>query len=203
MDLRFYSEQDYAAFKKEIKFRLENRCKHQAENHGSTPASVLMLIMNKNNEAYVFLTQRTHKVKTHKGQVSFPGGAREKDDKSILDTALRETFEEAGINPADVEILGEFDEMISISDFHVHTFIGSIKYPYEYKENKDEIESCFEAPLSLFYNKEYYREEDYYFDGETRKVFYYSYNGYEIWGMTALILTNFASVILKNEHGYR
>lgn len=199
MNLYFINENYYTDFKKEIKRRLENREKLQVEKTGSVSAAVLMLLLNKNNEAHVFLTKRTHSVSNHKGQISFPGGAVEKSDRSFLDTALRETYEETGIKPDDVEIIGEFDEIISISDFHVHTFIGSIKYPYDYTINADEIEECFEAPLSIFYNKEYYKVEDYFFDGEHRKVYYYSYNGFEIWGMTASILTRFSSIILRNE----
>ncbi len=199
MELSFKSENDFKILKEEISNRLKNRKKITVEKKGASPASVLMLLLNKNNEAHVFLTKRTNKVKNHKGQVSFPGGAKEKSDRSFLDTALRETYEEAGIKPSDVEFIGEFDEMISITDFHVHTFIGSIKYPYEYKINADEIEECFEVPLSLFYNEEYYRVEDYFFDGKYRKVYYYLYNGFEIWGMTASILTRFSSIILRNE----
>ena len=199
MNLNFKTENDFTVLKEEIRQRLNNRKKIEVEKHGSVPAAVLMLLLNKNNEAYVILTKRTQKVRSHKGQVSFPGGAMEKSDKDFLDTALRETYEETGIKPGDVEIIGEFDEMISITDFHVHTFIGSIKYPYKYKISKDEIEECFEAPLSIFYNKEYYKTEDYFFDGEYRRVYYYSYNGFEIWGMTASILTRFSSIILRNE----
>ncbi|MBN2402253.1 MAG: CoA pyrophosphatase [Spirochaetes bacterium] len=199
MNLYFTNENYFTDFKKEIKRRLENREKLQVEKSGSVSAAVLMLLLNKNNEAHVFLTKRTQSVSNHKGQISFPGGAVEKIDRSFLDTALRETYEETGIKPGDIEIIGEFDEIISISDFHVHTFIGSIKYPYDYIINADEIEECFEAPLSIFYNKEYYKVEDYFFDGEHRKVYYYSYNGFEIWGMTASILTRFSSIILRNE----
>jgi 8-oxo-dGTP pyrophosphatase MutT (NUDIX family) len=199
MNLSLKTENDFKILKDEIGNRLRNREKIKVEKNGAVPAAVLMLLLNKNNEAHVFLTKRTNKVKNHKGQVSFPGGAREKDDKSFLDTALRETYEETGIKPSDVEIIGEFDEMISVSDFHVHTFIGSIKYPYKYKISTDEIEKCFEAPLSIFFNKEYYKVEDYYFEGGDRKVYYYLYNGFEIWGMTASILTRFSSAILRNE----
>jgi 8-oxo-dGTP pyrophosphatase MutT (NUDIX family) len=199
MNLSFKDENDFNILKEEIGKRLKNREKIKVEKKGATSAAVLMLLLSKNSEAHVFLTKRTHTVRNHKGQVSFPGGAKEKNDKSFLDTALRETYEETGIKPADVEIIGEFDEIISITNFHVHTFIGSIKYPYEYKINTGEIEECFEVPLSIFYNKEYYKAEDYYSDGEYRKVYYYSYNGFEIWGMTASILTRFSSIILRGE----
>ena len=150
MNFIFKTENDFTVLKEEIRQGLIIEKKIKVEKHGSVPAAVLMLLLNKNNEAYVFLTKRTQKVRSHKGQVSFPGGAREKSDKSFLDTALRETYEETGIKPGDVEIIGEFDEMISVTDFHVHSFIGSIKYPYKYKINKDEIEECFE-PLFQFF----------------------------------------------------
>ena len=132
MNLYFNNRNEFKEFKEEVKKRLNEREIIKAGKDGASPAAVMMLLLNKNNEAHVFLTKRTHTVKTHKGQVAFPGGAAEKSDKSLLDTALRETYEETGIKPEDVEVIGEFDETISISDFHVHTFIGAIEYPYEY-----------------------------------------------------------------------
>ena len=131
MNFDFKTDNDYIHFKKIIKERLAQRNKIKAEKAGTRPAAVMMILMNKDNKAHVFLTKRTDNVRTHKGQVSFPGGAWEKDDNDLLKTALRETYEETGIKPDDIEVIGEFDEYISISDFHVSTFVGSISYPYE------------------------------------------------------------------------
>ncbi|GAI52893.1 unnamed protein product, partial [marine sediment metagenome] len=71
------------------------------------PAAVLLPLYEKEGEYYILLTKRTQKVEHHKGQISFPGGARHEQDRDLVDTALRETFEEIGVRPEDVEILGE------------------------------------------------------------------------------------------------
>ncbi|MBN2040572.1 MAG: CoA pyrophosphatase [Spirochaetes bacterium] len=196
MDFNFNSENDYTKFKQTIKQRLAHRDKIKAEKTGTRPAAVMMLLMNKNGKVNVFLTKRTHNVRTHKGQVSFPGGAWEEDDGNILETALRETYEETGIKPDDIELIGEFDEFISISDFHVSTFVGAIPYPYEYRMNKSEIEACIEAPVSIFYNKEYSNVDYYYYNNKKMANYCYEYMDFTIWGLTARILTLFAENVL-------
>ena len=105
----------------------------------------MILIMNKDGKAHVFLTKRTDKVGTHKGHVSFPGGGIEDGDENIMDTAIRETFEETGIAPEDIDVIGQFDEFFSIGGFHVSTFVGAIKYPYMYTINllKNSIKITF------------------------------------------------------------
>ncbi len=196
MDLDFNNRNNFIEFKEEIKQRLRNRNKIKVNEPGTRPSAVMIILMNKDNMAHVLLTKRTNSVRTHKGQVSFPGGGREKEDRDLLETALRETYEETGIDPKDVEVIGEFDEYISITSFHVSTFVGSIKYPYEYNINRDEIEEYIEVPLSIFYNKEY-EKIDYYQDrGKDLENYNYMYNGFSIWGLTARILTHFAEKIL-------
>lgn len=196
MNIDFNTDKEYADFLNIIKQRLASRDKIKTVKTGTRPAAVMMLLMNKNNEANVFLTKRTNTVRTHKGQVSFPGGAWEKGDKNLLETALRETYEETGIKPDDVKVIGEFDEFISISDFHVSTFVGSISYPYEYRINSYEIEEYLEAPLSIFYKKEYNKIEYYQYNNENIANYYYNYMNFSIWGLTARILTLFANSIL-------
>jgi 8-oxo-dGTP pyrophosphatase MutT (NUDIX family) len=198
MDLYFNTEDSYTKFKAELKERLSKRNKLKKVNPDFMPSAVFILLMNKDNEVHVFLTKRTDKVRTHKGQVSFPGGAREESDKTMLETALRETYEETGIRSEDIEFLGEFDEYLSISSYHVSTFVGSVKYPYVFdiNINTHEIAEYFEAPISLFYDKKYDRVEQYREGNKELEVYYYSYKQFTIWGLTAKMLTEFASEII-------
>lgn len=196
MNLNFNTDNDYNEFKNIIKQRLAGRNKNKAGKTGTIPAAVMIILMNRDNEPSIFLTKRTDMVRTHKGQVSLPGGAWEEGDKDLLDTALRETYEETGIKPDDIDVIGEFDEFISISDFHVSSFVGSIVYPYEYNINKAEIREYIEVPLSLFYNKEYSRIEYYKYNNENIANYYYDYMNFSIWGLTARILTLFVNHIL-------
>ena len=196
MDMRFDTEQDFEEFKSEIKKRLSTRGFSTLDLPEFRSSAVAILIMNRDGEAHVFLTKRTDRVGTHKGEVSFPGGAHEESDIDIMHTALRETWEEAGIRPEDVEVLGRFDDYFSIRRFHVATLVGVIPGDYDYKLNDDEIEECLDAPLALFYNKDYDRVENIEYDGKNVNIYYYLFEGFSIWGLTARILTEFSEKIL-------
>lgn len=196
MDLNFSEGNSFPDFKEEVKYRLRDRNIKRTVEPGARPSAVMMILMNKDNSAHVLLTKRTHTVRTHKGQVSFPGGAMETGDSHLLMTALRETYEETGINPNDVDVIGEFDEYISITNFHVSTFVGAVDYPYEYNINKDEIEEYIEVPLLIFYNQEYEKKDVYWDRGMNMENYYYSFEGFSIWGLTARILTHFTAQIL-------
>ena len=198
MELEFKTERDFMSFREELRKRLMGREIIKIEKFDFIPSAVMILIMNKGNKAHVFLTKRTSNVRTHKGDVSFPGGAIDKEDKDAEAAALRETCEEAGISQDRIEMLGQFDDFFSITGFHVSTFVGIIDYPYKYEINRDEIETCLEAPLSMFYNREYDRIENYEFQGKDIEVYYYSYDGFVIWGLTARILTDFGHRVLKD-----
>ena len=198
MNLKFSTQEDFLTFKAILKQRLSSFEIKRVHVSDFIPSAVMILFMNKDNEAQVFLTKRTNKVATHKGEVSFPGGRIDEGDEDAMAASFRETFEEAGILSEDIEIIGRFDEYYSVMGFHVSTFVGIIDYPYDYKINTAEIETTFEAPLSIFYNKEYDRIEDFEFYHKDMKVYYYLYKGFTIWGLTARILTEFAEKILKD-----
>ena len=197
MKIQFENAEDFNHFKKELKNRLEKWDVRHIDSEGHKIAAVKMIIMNKNNQPHVLLTKRSEKVATHKGQISFPGGIRDEEDKNIIDTAYRETFEEVGIPQDKIEYIGRFDDYVSIYGHHVACFIGSIDYPIEYNFNEDEIDDYVEAPLSIFVNEEYERAVPFEYKGKSANVFYYYYENHEIWGMTARILTDFARKIIK------
>ncbi len=197
MNLRFENEAGYENFLRDIGERLAALEPRTLDKPHLAPAAVLMPICNIAGEPHVLLTRRTSNVATHKGEVAFPGGKRDEGDENALRTALRETEEEVGIVPSDVRVLGEFDHYISIYGFHVSTYIGAIPYPYEYRINCDEIDDCMEVPLHIFRDEKYYKTETFYYEGNEVRVYYYRYNGFEIWGLTARILTDFARKILQ------
>jgi 8-oxo-dGTP pyrophosphatase MutT (NUDIX family) len=199
MNMRFKDDKDFDDFLSEIGARLGTKERRLIEKPDYAPASVLMLLLNKDGEPHVLLTKRTKKVATHKGEVAFPGGKRDDADESSLATALRETEEEVGIRPSDVRIIGEFDEYFSIYGFHVSTFVGAVTHPYRYTLNRDELSECFEAPLSIFYEERYSRSECFNYEGRDVEVFYYDYRDYVIWGLTARILTDFSRKILRRD----
>ncbi len=198
MNLDVRSSQEFASFKDMLRERLSSREHRVLEFPGYVPAAVMILFMMKSNEPHVLLTRRTDKVKTHKGEMSLPGGGYDETDADILETAFRETMEEVGIPRDKIEFLGRFDDFLSIAGFHVSTFVGAVEYPAEYTFNKDEIDDYLEAPLSIFVDRKYDRVQYVTFNGKEFKIYHYLYDKFEIWGLTARILTDFAEVILPD-----
>lgn len=188
----------FKSFKKHIKEQLSSREKRIIDYPEYRKAAVMILFMENNGSPHVLLTQRTDRVSTHKGQVSFPGGGYDSTDRDFLETALRETKEEVGINPESIELLGEFDEYMSISGFHVHVFAGALNMVQEYNMCRDEIDCILEVPFSLFCREKYSSHEQIHFNGMDYELYYYNYGSSVIWGMTARILTDFGRKIFKN-----
>ena len=89
------------------------------DDDATIPAAVLILVYDRDGEAHVLFTERTDQVEHHKGQVSFPGGAFDDDDGDLEQTALRETYEEIGVRPEEVEIIGPLDDIVTASNFRV------------------------------------------------------------------------------------
>ena len=198
MNIQFSTDKEFVAFKDELRKRLAERQSRDLEECGLRHAAVMMLIMNIKGTPHVLLTRRTNNVSTHKGQVAFPGGGVDSEDSDHLAAAYRETREEVGIEQNRIEYIGRFDDYISISGYHVICFIGAVEYPCAYALNEDETESVIEAPLSLFVNQEYEKVETVPYQGKGYRVFYYRYEGYEIWGLTARILTDFGEKICRD-----
>jgi 8-oxo-dGTP pyrophosphatase MutT (NUDIX family) len=187
---------NFPLFKDLVRERLAARTVRSLENPGYVPAAVMILFMFKDGEAHVLLTRRSHKVKTHKGEMSLPGGGFDDSDEDILTTGYRETEEEVGIPREKIEYLGRFDDYFSIAGFHVAALVGAIEYPFRYTFNEDEIDGYVEAPISLFLERKYDRVQYVTFKGHEYKVYHYFYRDNEIWGLTARILTDFAEEIL-------
>ncbi len=185
--------------KRQIRTTLARRAKQTAAEEDFTPSAVLIPIFYKNGEPQLLLTLRTETVASHKGQISFPGGTREDGDQDLLVTALRETYEEVGIRPEDVEILGELDDLLAVTNFAITPFVGVFPYPYDFKVNDDEIAELIEIPLSFFADPRNRRSEQRLFRGRNTTVYFYDYGKYTVWGVTARILKGFVDLCFPNE----
>ena len=167
---------------------------HIVDNYRVTSAVLLPLYHWQGQHLIVFI-KRTETVKEHKGQISFPGGACEEKDRTLLDTALRESTEEIGLNPADVEILGELDdEVTTTSNYIVTPFVGIIPWPYQFKINKHEVDEIIEIPVSTLLDKDSIRPDTEILDGEAVESYAYYYRENVIWGATARILFRFLDI---------
>ncbi len=156
-------------------------------------ASVLVPIVKNSKSLKVLFTKRSKILGDHPGEVSFPGGRMNKDDKNICSTAVRETYEEVGIKRNQMEIIGFLDPIITISGFLVTPIVAFIDDNIKYVIDEIEVESVFEVPLSFLLNPENKHKSNRVFNGKNFLVTEYFYEKYKIWGATAMII-----LLLKN-----
>jgi 8-oxo-dGTP pyrophosphatase MutT (NUDIX family) len=163
---------------------------------GYTHASVLLPLFIKDGRYWILFMRRTHTVEYHKGEVSFPGGSVDEGDTSLEHTALRETFEEIGIREEDIEILGQLDDMLTVtSRFIVHPFVGIVPFPYAFTLNKREVDYLIEVPLRFFLENARPQFVTMEYAGESFETPAFIYEDTIIWGATQRILDNFLGLI--------
>jgi 8-oxo-dGTP pyrophosphatase MutT (NUDIX family) len=161
------------------------------------PSAVLLPIYNKEGQCHIVFTQRTEKVKEHKGQISFPGGARQQGE-SLLQAALRESEEEISLSPADVEILGELDDTATLtSNFIVTPFVGVIHWPHRLRADGWETDEIIEVPIATLLDKNSREDKNEIVEGKTVTSYFYHYGDKVIWGATARILHQFLELYAR------
>ncbi len=181
--------------KEKIRQVLASRQKVSFNGKGLIRAAVLVPMFSKDGEYHLLFTKRSERVPSHKGQVSFPGGASSEVDLSLLDTALRESWEEIGLKASDAEILGELDDTpTTTSGFSISPFVAYIPYPYNFILNHDEIDEIFDVPISALLHKTDWRQESYEFCDKVIVTYFFEYKGRVIWGATARIVQQFLGV---------
>ena len=181
-----------------LKKALAQRQKSCIVDESLVPSAVLVPVYDKRGEYYILLTQRTERVQDHKGQVSFPGGAYEEQDVTLLNTALRECAEEIGLSAEAVELLGELDDTATtISGYVISPFVVVIPWPYPFKADPIEVGEIFEVPISALLDKDCLRQETEEVDGQAATAYFYHYQGKVIWGATARILNQFLDIFKR------
>jgi len=158
-------------------------------------AAVLMPIFVRDRQPHLLLTLRTKEVETHKGQISFPGGMRERDE-SLEQTALRETFEEIGIESDRIRILGRYHDYLSTTDYLVTPFVGHIEGPFKLVPQVREVAEVLEVPFQIFRDASRLRVEHRIRRGKAIDFYFYSYGPHQIWGLTARIIREFLEEVL-------
>lgn len=154
--------------------------------------AVLILLYMRDGEPHVVFTKRTNKVAVHKGEVSFPGGAYESSDPSLLDTALRETAEELGVDLRGAIILGRLDDVrTASSNFVVAPFVAFVPSPPAFRPDPFEVEEVFDVPLKSLLDPAVFHEEEWELEGVRGRMSFYRHKGHQIWGATARILKQF------------
>ncbi len=161
------------------------------------PAAVLVPLYVEDGEWHVLLTQRTDLVEHHKGQVAFPGGRVDADDADRVQTALREAEEEIGLKPEDVTVLGQLDELFTVTQYRITPVVGVLPWPYRFVLSTVELSEAFGVPLRWLADpanlETQYREPI--VPGPRIPVYYFYYEGRVIWGATARMLLNLLEVV--------
>ncbi|WP_440873944.1 CoA pyrophosphatase [Thalassotalea sp. PLHSN55] len=157
-------------------------------------AAVLIPLIDNHNQALdVLFTKRAAHLKHHPGQVSFPGGKVEPSDKNLIDTALRESYEEIGL-PADaISIVGQLKSYHTISGYIVTPIVAVVSKAPEYEIDHNEVSEVFHVPLTHFLNTQNHIQVNAHFNGKHHPINYMPYQEHNIWGATASMLKDLAS----------
>jgi 8-oxo-dGTP pyrophosphatase MutT (NUDIX family) len=175
--------------KEKLRQALASRQRIGLNSIGLTEAAVLIPIFCRDGEYHILFTQRSDQVPQHKGQISFPGGARSGTDATLQDTSLRESWEEIGLKSKDAEIVGELDDTpTTTSGYNISPFVAFIPYPYKFTSSPYEISEIFSIPVSALLHEANRKKERYTFGGKVFVNYSYEYEGRVIWGATARIV---------------
>lgn len=158
-----------------------------------TPAAVLLLLYPKAGDYSILLNKRSNSVDEHKGEIALPGGRWDEGDTDLLDTALRETHEEMGVRPSDVEVLGGLGDFATISNYAVSTFVGTIPAPYAFFPN-EEVAEVIEAPVSYLLDTRGWRDDAWMEEGRVHRRPAFGYEGHLVYGATGVILGRFLDI---------
>ena len=160
-----------------------------------TQAAVLVPIIDRPEGLTILLTQRTAHLTDHAGQISFPGGRVEAEDRDATATALRETVEEIGLPPDHVEVLGRLDTYVTGTGYEVVPIVGLISPPFPIVPDPFEVAEVFEVPLAFIIDPANLQRHTTNQKGRTRQFFALPYENRYIWGATAGMLVNLAGLL--------
>lgn len=168
--------------------RLNPDFRHLIVRPNLRDAAVLIPVVDHGSEAHVLLTKRTEKLRSHSGQVAFPGGAVDPTDASPEHAAVRETLEEIGLGAADIEIVGRMPGYVTGSGYRIVPVLGIVRPGYFLTINEDEVDDAFEVPLSFLMDPSNHRRESRIWQEKERFYYTMPFGERYIWGVTAGII---------------
>lgn len=159
-------------------------------------SSVLIPLIKEKKEYFILFIKRTKILKYHKGEVSFPGGVKEEKDKDLKSTVLREVKEEIGINKNFIKVIGQLDDVLTITNFLIRPYVGFILKNFTLRINEQEVEKIIYIPLKILLDQVPHRQLIF-FDNKILLTLSYYYKNFMIWGASAKILYNFIRILRK------
>lgn len=159
---------------------------------------VMILLYNIEEQTHLVLTRRRDDLRSHSGQISFPGGRRE-EGESLQTTAFREAYEEIGVHPDELEFIGRLSHLyIPPSDYEVHPFVTWYKNGRPtFIPQETEVAEILEVPLSHLLNPATRQQETWQIRGFELDVPFYLVEGHKVWGATAMMLSEFLTRLEK------
>jgi 8-oxo-dGTP pyrophosphatase MutT (NUDIX family) len=158
------------------------------------PAAVLIAIERTASGGRVLLTKRSSKLKHHPGQIAFPGGKLDPDDADLKAAALREAWEEVGLPPQKVRIIGQLPCHETVTGFQVTPFVAELRGPFIPVTEAGEVEDVFTVPLAHLLDRAQFTIERRRWRGVWRQYYVVPYGPYYTWGATARMLRNLAEM---------
>jgi len=177
------------------------RHRYKAPPTDARVACVLALLYPKDGEHHIVLIQRksnNNKSDRHRGQISFPGGKQEEKDPSLEYVALREAEEEVNVNPEKVKLIGQLTELfIPVSNFLVYPFVGVTDERPNFQAQPSEVAAILEVPLRQLLDPQNIASTDIKIDEHIilKRVPYYNIQDKVIWGATAMMLSEFLTIV--------
>ena len=176
---------------------MERREYHAALGRTVRPAGVLILLVDRDDQLNVVLTQRTAHLYDHAGQISFPGGRQDAGDADIIATALREATEEIGTDSSQIQVVGTLPQYVTVTAYEI-TPVVARSPPQKYVCDPFEVADAFEVPLTHLLDEKNWRRDTFMREGQRREYWAVPFNERYIWGATAGMLRTFRQVLLHD-----
>ena len=163
------------------------------------PAAVLVPIVERDGQYNVIFTRRSFYLRAHAGQISFPGGRIDEVDENIVQTAIREAYEEIGLEEKFISPIGMGDNYLSGTNYLITPIIAKIDPNAKFIANKGEVDEIFEIPFNNVFNKDNFEIREYHLQKIPRKFYAFNYKKYLIWGVTAGLIVNLTKRMAVND----
>ena len=168
-------------------------CEPQAAPDDADAAVLIALTAERAPQ--IILTVRAAHMRSHPGEVAFPGGRRDAADRSLIETALRESHEEIGLDPRCVEILAAGRQRTSRFGVRVCPFVGVVPADVRLSPSAAELEEVFRVPLAYFLRRENLRVQRIVDEGREVDLAWYPWRERQVWGMTAVMLVDLLNTV--------
>ncbi len=171
------------------------------KDYSSAPldAAVLAAFTQGGRETELILTRRSQEMRSHAGEVAFPGGKVEPVDRSFVDTALRESHEEIGLIPSEVEVIGQIEALHSRQGVRVQPIVGVIDSALEFEPRTGELDAVFRVPVSFFYDEKSRTTHQFEMNDSLVEMPAFQFEEFTIWGLTAAMIVKILNEVNEEQ----